>query len=114
MSDLLGQRAVVVGGGIGGLAIAGTLAKYFECIEIFEHDRLKALPPSRSGTPGSAPHGRLADGAVRARVAQDMQYERPKVGVLPKRDFGLSLLRIETADRAGAATSSRADRKAAA
>jgi len=55
MSDLLGQRAVVVGGSIGGLAIAGTLTKYFECIEIFEHDRLKALPASRSGTPGSAP-----------------------------------------------------------
>jgi 2-polyprenyl-6-methoxyphenol hydroxylase-like FAD-dependent oxidoreductase len=26
------------------------------------------------------------------RVAQDIQYERPDVGVLPKRDFGLSLL----------------------
>ena len=30
MSGLLGQRAVVVGAGIGGLAMAGALAKYFE------------------------------------------------------------------------------------
>jgi hypothetical protein len=26
------------------------------------------------------------------RIAQDIQYERPDVGILPKRDFGLSLL----------------------
>jgi len=30
MTDLLGQRAVVVGAGIGGLSMAGALAKYFE------------------------------------------------------------------------------------
>src|SRR6516165_10708424 len=33
-----------------------------------------------------------AAGAVPVAVAQDMQFERPDVGVLPKRDFGISLL----------------------
>ena len=112
MSSLLGQRAVVVGAGIGGLAMAGALAKYFEQVEILERDRLTASPASRSGTPQDRhPHGLLAGGlqalgeifpgfesdlaragAVSVRVARDIQYERPDVGVLPKRDFGLSLL----------------------
>jgi 2-polyprenyl-6-methoxyphenol hydroxylase-like FAD-dependent oxidoreductase len=112
MSCLLGRRAVVVGPGIGGLAMAGALAKYFEQIELFERDRLTASPASRSGTPQDRhPHGLLAGslqalgqifpgfesdlakaGAVSVRVARDIQYERPDVGVLPKREFGLSLL----------------------
>jgi 2-polyprenyl-6-methoxyphenol hydroxylase-like FAD-dependent oxidoreductase len=112
MSGLLGQRAVVVGAGIGGLAMAGALAKYFEQVEILERDRLTASPASRSGTPQDRhPHGLLAGGlqalgeifpgfesdlartgAVSVRVAQEVQYERPDVGVLPKRDFGISLL----------------------
>jgi 2-polyprenyl-6-methoxyphenol hydroxylase-like FAD-dependent oxidoreductase len=77
-----------------------------------ERDRLTASAASRSGTPQDRhPHGLLAGGlkalgeifpgfesdlaragAVPVRVAQDVQYERPDVGVLPKRDFGLSLL----------------------
>src|SRR5215469_7951788 len=112
MSGLLGRRAVVVGAGIGGLSMAGALAKHFEVVEVFERDRLTASPASRSGTPQDRhPHGLLAGGlralgeifpgfeddlaragAVPVRVAQDMQYERADVGVLPKRDFGLSLL----------------------
>jgi 2-polyprenyl-6-methoxyphenol hydroxylase-like FAD-dependent oxidoreductase len=112
MSDLLGRRAVVVGGGIGGLSMAGTLARYFEQVEILERDRLTAFAASRSGTPQDRhPHGLLAGGlqalgeifpgferdlrragAVRVRLAQDIRYERPDVGVLPRRDFGLSLL----------------------
>jgi 2-polyprenyl-6-methoxyphenol hydroxylase-like FAD-dependent oxidoreductase len=112
MTGLLGQRAVVVGAGIGGLAMAGALAKYFDRVEIFERDSLVTSPASRSGTPQDRhPHGLLAGGlralgeifpgfesdlaiagAVPVRVAQDVQYERSDVGVLPKRDFGLSLL----------------------
>jgi 2-polyprenyl-6-methoxyphenol hydroxylase-like FAD-dependent oxidoreductase len=112
MSRLLGHRAVVVGAGIGGLSIAGALAKYFERVEILERDRLTASAASRSGTPQDRhPHGLLAGGlralgeifpgfesdlaragAVPVRVAQEIQYERPDVGVLPKRDFGISLL----------------------
>jgi 2-polyprenyl-6-methoxyphenol hydroxylase-like FAD-dependent oxidoreductase len=112
MSGLLGRRAVVVGAGIGGLAMAGALAKYFERVEIFERDGLFPSAASRSGTPQDRhPHGLLAGGlqalgeifpgfesdlakagAVTVRVARDIQYERPDVGVLPKRDFGLLLL----------------------
>ena len=112
MDGLLGRRAVVVGAGIGGLSMAGALAKHFEQVEVLERDRLTASAASRSGTPQDRhPHGLLAGGlkalgeiftgfesdlaragAVPVRVAQDVQYERPDVGVLPKRDFGLSLL----------------------
>jgi 2-polyprenyl-6-methoxyphenol hydroxylase-like FAD-dependent oxidoreductase len=112
MSSLLGRRAVVVGGGIGGLSMAGALAQYFEQVEILERDRLTAFAASRPGTPQDRhPHGLLAGGlqalgeifpgferdlaragAVRVRLGQDIRYERPDVGVLPRRDFGLSLL----------------------
>jgi 2-polyprenyl-6-methoxyphenol hydroxylase-like FAD-dependent oxidoreductase len=97
---------------MGGLAAAGALAKYFERVDILERDRLTASVGSRSGTPQDRhPHGLLAGGlraldqifpgfkrdlaaagAVPVAVAQDMQFERPDVGVLPKRDFGISLL----------------------
>ncbi|MGC1891950.1 MAG: NAD(P)-binding protein, partial [Stellaceae bacterium] len=63
MSGLLGRRAVVVGAGIGGLSMAGALAKYFERVEIFERDSLFPSGGSRSGTPQDRhPHGLLAGG----------------------------------------------------
>src|SRR6516164_2657675 len=112
MSGFLGRCAVVVGAGIGGLSMAGVLAKYFEQVEIFERDRLTPSFGSRSGTPQDRhPHGLLAGGlqalgeifpgfesdlakagAVAVRVARDIQYERPDFRFLPKRDFGLSVL----------------------
>ena len=112
MNGLLGRRAVVVGAGIGGLSMAGALSKSFERVEVFERDRLATLPASRSGTPQDRhPHGLLAGGlkaldeifpgfesdlaragAVSVKIAQEIQYERADVGVLPKRDFGMSLL----------------------
>jgi 2-polyprenyl-6-methoxyphenol hydroxylase-like FAD-dependent oxidoreductase len=112
MSGPLGKRAVVVGAGIGGLSMAGALAKHFEQVEILERDRLTATVSSRSGTPQDRhPHGLLAGGlqalgeifpgfesdlaeagAVSVKVAEEIQYERPDVGALPHRDFGMSLL----------------------
>jgi 2-polyprenyl-6-methoxyphenol hydroxylase-like FAD-dependent oxidoreductase len=112
MRGLLGQRAVVVGAGVGGLSMAGALANCFEQVEILERDRLTASIGSRSGTPQDRhPHALLAGGlraldeifpgfaddlagagAVSVRVAQDIQFERPDVGLVPKRDFGISLL----------------------
>ena len=108
----LGGRAVVIGAGMGGLAAAGALAKYFKRVDILERDRLTASVGSRSGTPQDRhPHGLMAGGlraldqifpgfesgltaagAVRVRFARDVQFERPDVGVLPKRDFGISVL----------------------
>jgi protoporphyrinogen oxidase len=63
MDGLLGRHAVVVGAGIGGLSMAGALAKYFEQVEVLERDRLSASAASRSGTPQDRhPHGLLAGG----------------------------------------------------
>jgi len=112
MSGLLGEHAVVVGAGIGGLAVAGALAKYFERVDILERDRLPPSAGSRSGTPQDRhPHGLLAGGlraldqifpgfqrdlaaagAVPVSFAREVQFERPDVGVLPKRDFGILVL----------------------
>ena len=112
MSGPLGQRAVVIGAGMGGLATAGALARYFDRVEILERDGLTASAGSRSGTPQDRhPHGLLAGGlraldqifpgykrdlaaagAVPVSFARDVQFEHPDVGVLPKRDFGIPVL----------------------
>jgi hypothetical protein len=88
------------------------LARYFEQVDILERDRLAATAGSRSGTPQDRhPHGLLAGGlraldqifpgfkhnlaaagAVPVGFARDVQFERPDVGALPKRDFGISTL----------------------
>jgi 2-polyprenyl-6-methoxyphenol hydroxylase-like FAD-dependent oxidoreductase len=108
----LGRRAIVVGAGIGGLSAAGTLAKSFDQVEVLERDDLATSARSRSGTPQDRhPHALLAGGlraldrifpdfkrdlaaagAVPVTFARDVQFERPDVGVLPKRDFGISIL----------------------
>src|SRR5215469_8064742 len=108
----LGGRAVVIGAGMGGLAAAGALAKYFEQVDILERDRLATSAASRPGTPQDRhPHGLLAGGlraldeifpgyerdlaaagAVPVAFPREVQFERPDVGALPKRDFGISVL----------------------
>jgi 2-polyprenyl-6-methoxyphenol hydroxylase-like FAD-dependent oxidoreductase len=112
VSNKLGRRAIVIGAGIGGLSAAGALAKYFDRVDVLERDDLATSARSRSGTPQDRhPHGLLAGGlraldrifpefkrdlaaagAVPVTVARDVQLERPAVGVMPKRDFGISLL----------------------
>ena len=97
---------------MGGLAAAGALAKCFERVDVLERDRLTASVGSRSGTPQDRhPHGLLAGGlraldqiflgfehdlaaagAVPVAFAREVQFERPEVDVLPKRDFGISVL----------------------
>jgi 2-polyprenyl-6-methoxyphenol hydroxylase-like FAD-dependent oxidoreductase len=112
MSNLLARRAVVVGGGIGGLSVAGALAGYFEEVEVLERDRLPASAESRPGTPQDRhPHLLLAGGskalgeifpgferdlveagAVSVKVAQEIRLERPDVGALPSRNLGMAPL----------------------
>ena len=112
MNRFLDRRAVVIGAGIGGLSAAGALAEHFERVEILERDGLPVSAGSRSGTPQDRhPHGLLAGGlraldqifpgfksdlasagAVPVSSAREVQFERPDVGVLPKRDFGILLL----------------------
>jgi 2-polyprenyl-6-methoxyphenol hydroxylase-like FAD-dependent oxidoreductase len=108
----LGRRAIVVGAGIGGLSAAGALAKYFDQVDVLERDDLTKSARSRSGTPQDRhPHGLLAGGlraldqifpgferdlaaagAVPVTYMRDVQLERPDVGALPKRDFGIPVL----------------------
>jgi 2-polyprenyl-6-methoxyphenol hydroxylase-like FAD-dependent oxidoreductase len=108
----LGRRAIVVGAGIGGLSAAGALAKSFDQVDVLERDDLAASARSRRGTPQDRrPHGLLAGGlraldqifpgferdlaaagAVPVTYMRDVQFERPDVGALPKRDFGIPVL----------------------
>jgi 2-polyprenyl-6-methoxyphenol hydroxylase-like FAD-dependent oxidoreductase len=112
MGNLLGQRAVVVGAGIGGLSAAAVLAGYFKQVVVVERDDLAPCIGSRSGTPQDRhSHGLLsgglralgdifpdvendlvAAGAVSVNVGRDIRYERADVGPLPQRDFGRSIL----------------------
>ena len=108
----LGKRAIVIGAGIGGLAAAGAMAPYFEQVDILERDRPAGTAGSRCGTPQDRhPHGLLAGGlraldaifpefkrdlaaagGIPVTFAKDVQFERPDIGVLPKRDFQIAAL----------------------
>ena len=112
MNNLFGRRAVVIGGGIGGLSAAAVLSGYFEQVDILERDQITASVQSRPGTPQDRhPHGLLAGGlkalgeilpgferdlaaagAVPVKVAEEFRLERGDIGALPSRDFGLSIL----------------------
>ena len=48
---MAGQRAVVIGGSIAGLAAAGALARHFARVTIVERDEYPDLPAARKGTP---------------------------------------------------------------
>lgn len=108
MSGSWGQRAIVVGAGIGGLAAARALAGHFEHVLVLERDALPTAPAPRAGTPqarhthvllggGQRALGHLFPGleedleragAVRFRVASDVRTEPPGYDRLPARDFG--------------------------
>jgi 2-polyprenyl-6-methoxyphenol hydroxylase-like FAD-dependent oxidoreductase len=109
-SRLIGQQAVVVGAGIGGLAAAaGALTDHFERVVVLERDSLPTEPGDRAGTPQSRhPHGLLASGeralgelfpgfakdlvqagAVPMRTNLDTRAERPGYDPFPQRDLGL-------------------------
>jgi 2-polyprenyl-6-methoxyphenol hydroxylase-like FAD-dependent oxidoreductase len=112
MRKSVGQRAVVIGAGMGGLSAAGALARSFEQVVILERDLLTPVVEVRPGVPqGAHVHGLLAGGlkalaeifpgyrqellgagAVTIELGKDIRHERPDVGLLPQRDLGLSLL----------------------
>lgn len=112
MSRHFGQRAIVIGAGIGGLSVAGALSAAFKEVIILERDVLPASIMSRAGVPQDRhPHLLLAGGlraldalfpgfaqdlvaagAVTVDVQKDIQYERADVGALPRRDCGSSVL----------------------
>jgi 2-polyprenyl-6-methoxyphenol hydroxylase-like FAD-dependent oxidoreductase len=112
MSILIGQRAIVIGAGIGGLSAAGVLAPYFRQVLILERDVLTPTAQARLGVPqGRHPHGLLAGGlkavneifpgfedalikagGVPVNVARDIRFEHPEIGRLPQRELGQSLV----------------------
>jgi 2-polyprenyl-6-methoxyphenol hydroxylase-like FAD-dependent oxidoreductase len=85
MTGLLGRRAVVVGAGIGGLSMAGALAKHFERVEILERDCLTAAAGPRSGTPQDRhPHGLLAGGLqALGEIFPGFESDLARAGAVP-------------------------------
>jgi 2-polyprenyl-6-methoxyphenol hydroxylase-like FAD-dependent oxidoreductase len=108
MMSTIGQRAVVVGAGMGGITAARALAGHFEHVLVLEGDVLPADPLDRHGVPqGRHVHALLAGGqralaelfpgfedslssagAVRFRVGLDIRVERPGFDPFPQRDLG--------------------------
>ena len=63
MSSSIGQQAVVIGAGMGGLTAARALADHFERVLVLELDVLPADPIDRHGVPqGRHVHALLAGG----------------------------------------------------
>lgn len=108
----LNQRAIIVGAGMGGLSAAGAVSAHFEEVIVLDRDELPSSATSRAGTPQDRhPHGLLAGGlralnallpgferaladagAVPVNMFRDIQFERPDVGPLPRRDCGTTIL----------------------
>ena len=108
MASFIGQQAVVIGAGMGGLTAARVLADHFERVLVLERDVLPADPLDRNGIPqGRHVHALLAGGqralaelfpgfedglahagAARLRVGLDVRVERPGFDPFPQRDLG--------------------------
>jgi 2-polyprenyl-6-methoxyphenol hydroxylase-like FAD-dependent oxidoreductase len=56
MSSRLGECAVVIGAGVGGLCAAGALSPHFEDVVVLERDPLSPSAVSRGGTPQDRQH----------------------------------------------------------
>src|SRR5579871_2999761 len=59
----LGQRAIVVGAGMGGMMAAQVLSRYFDNVTVLERDVLPSGPEPRMGVPqGQHVHALLVQG----------------------------------------------------
>jgi 2-polyprenyl-6-methoxyphenol hydroxylase-like FAD-dependent oxidoreductase len=107
-----GRRAVVIGASMGGLSAAAALSAHFEEIIVLDRDMLPSSAGCRAGVPQDRqPHGLLAGGlqaldtllpgfetaladagAVPINMFRDVNFERPDVGALPRRDCGTTVL----------------------
>jgi 2-polyprenyl-6-methoxyphenol hydroxylase-like FAD-dependent oxidoreductase len=112
MPGSIGQHAIVVGAGMGGLAAAKGLSSFFQNVSVLERDALPSAPVARSGTPQARQiHVLLRGGlealsaffpefeteleragAVRVRVGSQTQLELPDFDPFPRRDLGFDYL----------------------
>ena len=110
MAARIGNTAIVIGAGIGGLAAAAALAPHFAEILVLERDRLPAGAAARSGVPhGSQAHAFFlgaqyaleallpgftrdlaASGAVPVNLGAGGVFDFPGIGEFPRRDFGVT------------------------
>jgi 2-polyprenyl-6-methoxyphenol hydroxylase-like FAD-dependent oxidoreductase len=83
----LGQQAVVIGAGIGGLAAAGALSELFERVVVLERDNLPSEATPRPGAPqGRHLHWLLAGGhQALCTLFPDFQRDLTRAGAVPVR-----------------------------
>lgn len=104
----IGDKAIVIGAGVGGLCAAAALADFFENVLVLDRDELPEAAVPRAGVPqGRQLHALLggglqaleslfpgferriaAGGAVPMRVGLDFRYEMPGFNPFPRRDLG--------------------------
>ena len=84
-SDYLGERAIVVGGGIAGLSAARAVSDRFREVVILDRDKLPDGVTPRPGVPqGKHPHGLLAGGLkALERLFPGFSDELRQVGAVP-------------------------------
>src|SRR5260370_602168 len=108
MVKQIGEHAIVIGAGVGGLLFARGLAGYFEDVTVVERDSLADNHEPRNGVPqGRHPHGLLAGGcramdallpglvedfkavgAVKQVAGLSTRFEMPGYDPFPQRDLG--------------------------
>ncbi|HMG51148.1 MAG TPA: hypothetical protein VK597_11145, partial [Inquilinus sp.] len=91
---LIGEQAIVIGAGIGGLAAAQVLSDHFERVIVLERDELPDDATARAGVPqGRQPHALLC-GGLRAlgRIFPDLDQDLVEAGAVPF-DSGLQTRR---------------------
>jgi len=113
MSDIIAERAVVIGAGMGGLAAAKAIAPYFERVIVLDRDALPEAPAPRVGTPQARHvHALLASGekaleelfpGIRSDFrkagaviigGRDVVWERPGYDPFPRRDLGYEAISL--------------------
>jgi len=113
MSEVIAERAVVIGAGMGGLAAARAVAPFVEQVTVLDRDALPEAAAPRIGTPQARHvHALLSSGeraleelfpgigsdfrkagAVILR-GQDVVFERPGYDPFPRRDLGFETISL--------------------
>lgn len=109
MARFIGEQAVVIGAGLGGLTAAAVLSEFFPKVIILERDDLPSQAAPRAGVPqGRHVHGLLAGGqqaletlfpgfsndlaaagAIPVNAGVEVRLEQPGYDPFPQRDLGL-------------------------